>query len=236
MPYSRSPIMDRYEQFVRGDVGHSAGSFPTEVLREIEALLPQNMKYSAETGCGKSTILFSNTSERHVVFALDDRYDENSSVTYYENCPVTNLSSIETVFGSTQLTLPYYKHSLKYDAVLIDGPHGWPFPELEYYYFYPHIATGGLLIVDDLCIPTIGRMADILAEDKMWDLVNVAGGNTGIFRRTSEDCFDPYADGWFEQVYNRRRVSTKREIFIKLDEVKDAISSANLDIANHGGI
>ena len=34
--------------------------------------------------------------------------------------------------------------------VLIDGPHGYPFPEIEYFYFYPRLKPGALLVVDDI--------------------------------------------------------------------------------------
>lgn len=54
------------------------------------------------------------------------------------------------VFGPTQLTLAAYRHPHRYDVVLIDGPHGWPFPELEYWHFYQHMRPGGILIVHDV--------------------------------------------------------------------------------------
>jgi hypothetical protein len=46
--------------------------------------------------------------------------------------------------------------------VLLDGPHGYPFPDMEYYFFYPHIKPRGHLVIDDIQIPSIGRMTDIL--------------------------------------------------------------------------
>ena len=57
--------------------------------------------------------------------------------------------------------------------MLLDGPHGYPFPDMEYYFFYPHIKIGGYLIIDDIHIPTIGRMADILQEGAMWEFVSL---------------------------------------------------------------
>ena len=88
---------------------------------------------------------------------------------------------------------------------LIDGPHGWPFPELEYWHFYQRIQPGGILIVDDVSIPTIGRMADVIAEDVMWTLVDVVA-TTALFRRTDAPVFDPLGDGWWTQRFNQRRV------------------------------
>lgn len=214
LSHEQKSIMAAFEQWERATANHHAGTFSTEVLKRLEHYLPTTAGASAETGCGKSTILFSNVSKNHKVFALDDRHlGENSSANYFLSCPLSVLPHIETVWGPTQKTLPTYSNHASYDFVMIDGPHGYPFPELEYYFFYPHICPGGLLIVDDLNIPTIGRLADFLVEDDMFEICDILQ-TTGIFRRTDSPVFDPYGDGWWEQKYNRRRVSEKRDIFL----------------------
>jgi predicted O-methyltransferase YrrM len=185
---------------------HVAGAFSTAVLRRIEQLLPTNIQYSVETGCGKSTILFSNLSQDHTVFCLEDReHGDNSSINFFETCALTKNERVKMVLGATQKTLPFYNEFKKYDVVLIDGPHGFPFPEMEYYHFYPHLRTGGILIIDDVHIPTIGRFADILAEDAMFEPVELVS-TTAVFRRTDAPTFDPTGDGWWIQNYNRRRI------------------------------
>ena len=227
-------MIDAYEAWEKTAQNHHAGTFPSDVLRLIEQQVPSSVPFSAETGCGKSTILLSNVSGNHTVFCVDDRpMGDHSSVCFYERCPITRTDRIQTVFGPTQLTLPTFQHTHKYDLVLLDGPHGWPFPELEYYFFYPHMASGGLLILDDCNIPTIGRMADILTEDDMWDLVTIAR-TTAIFRRTNAPTFDPVGDGWWTQKYNRRRVSPRRDISLADVAPIDRISSLNLDVGLHG--
>jgi predicted O-methyltransferase YrrM len=185
---------------------HAAGAFPSSVLREIEKILPTSYENSLETGCGKSTILFSNLAKSHTVFCIDDRSEgSKSSIAYYEECPLTKRDRIALVLGPTQLTLPNYKEFKPLDVALIDGPHGYPFPDMEYYYLYPHIKIGGILIVDDVHIASIGRMADMIAEDEMFEFVNLFA-TTAIFRRTSAPLFNPFGDGWSEQHYNRRRI------------------------------
>jgi hypothetical protein len=221
--------MDEYEAWERDPRNHIAGAFPTDVLRQIEMLLPTDIRFSAETGCGKSTILFSNRSSHHTTFCLDDRdAGADSSVAFYLDCPITRHERVHPVFGPTLRTLPRHRAFNLYDLVLLDGPHGWPFPEVEYSFLYPHIAPGGLLIVDDCNIPTIGRMADVLAEDAMWQFVTLAGG-AAIFRRTEAPLFDPFGDGWWEQRYNRRRVSRRREIYLADIAPTDQITSRKLD-------
>jgi hypothetical protein len=89
---------------------------------------------------------------------------------------------------------------------LIDGPHGYPFPDMEYYYLYPHLDEGALLIIDDIHIATIGHLFDFLKEDEMFRLIEVVD-KTAFFERTAAPIFDPYQDGWWMQNYNTRRFS-----------------------------
>ncbi|WP_292532262.1 class I SAM-dependent methyltransferase [Methylocystis sp.] len=202
---------------------HSAGSMPLRTLLRIERLLNGSSIVSAETGCGKSTIFLSRIADRHKVFCYDDRGQKNSSVDYFLNCPATRQDHLDLVFGPTQSTLPRYTDHLPYDLVLIDGPHGFPFPDLEYYYFYPHLKTDSLLVVDDIHIPTISRLADFLSEDRMFEKVEFVG-STAIFRRTDAPVFDPLGDGWWLQDFNRRRASFLKDIYLKDGKKRTPIS------------
>jgi hypothetical protein len=139
------------------------------------------------------------------------------------NCPATRSDRLDLVFGPTQLTLPRHDDHSRYDLVLIDGPHGFPFPELEYYYFYPHLKTDGLLVVDDIHIPTISRLADFLSEDQMFEKVEFVG-STAIFRRTDAPVFDPLGDGWWLQAFNRRRASFSKDIYLEDGKKRAPIS------------
>ncbi len=87
--------------------------------------------------------------------------------------------------------------------MLLDGPHAYPFPDLEYYFLYPHLSAGALLIVDDIHIPTVHNLFKFLTADAMFDLEATAR-STAIFRRTDSPLFDPYGDGWWLQRFNRR--------------------------------
>lgn len=194
---------------------HAAGALPLRTLLLIEKLLPAGEIVSAETGCGKSTIFFSRIAAKHKTFCLDDRdLGSASSVGYFMDCPATRSNVVETIFGPTQLTLPAYAEHAPYDVVLIDGPHGFPFPELEYYYLYPYLKPGALLVVDDIHIPTIGRLADFIAEDSMFEMIEIADA-TAIFRRTDAPVFDPLGDGWWLQDFNRLRVDFSREVQLR---------------------
>ncbi len=107
--------------------------------------------------------------------------------------------------------------------MLIDGPHGFPFPELEYFFFYPHLKTNGLLVVDDIHIPTIGRLADFISEDRMFEKVEFIGA-TAVFRRTDAPVFDPFGDGWWFQDYNRRRADFAKDFLLHDGKRREPIS------------
>src|SRR4029453_15202589 len=84
------------------------------------------------------------------------------------------------------------------------GPQGFPFPNMEYWKLYPHLEPGGLLIIDDIHIPTIRQMFEFLREDPMFTLLETVG-KTAFFERTTAPTFSPVQDGWWLQDYNTRR-------------------------------
>lgn len=179
---------------------HGAGSVSPAVLaavaRHCEAL--GRIRRSAETGSGRTTLLFSHLSESHVVFAKDDA----SSVSATRASALLLPDRVTFVEGPTQRTLPAYEFEGGFQVVLIDGPHGYPFPDLEYYYFYPHLDPGALLILDDTRIPSIARMLDILKADPMFDFIETVR-DTAFLKRTDAPTLDPCGDNWWLQGYNR---------------------------------
>jgi hypothetical protein len=226
-PESKAEMTLRWEieDYTRvAGANHGCGSLPLETLLRVEQLLDRPIEASAETGCGKSTIFFSRKSKRHKVFCLDDRTEgAGSSVRYFLQCPATCVENLDIIYGPTQLTLPGFTDHPPYDLVLIDGPHGYPFPEIEYFYFYPHLSAGGLLVIDDVHIPTIGRLAEFISEDRMFNLIEFIG-TTAIFRRTDAPVFDPYGDGWWRQDYNRRRAYFAPEFYLRDDARRRPLS------------
>src|SRR6266704_589036 len=140
------------------------------------------------------TLLFSHMSEHHTVFALDDG---TGSVTNVRRSRLLRQDVVTFVEGPTQVTLPQHRFTEKLQLVLIDGPHGYPFPDLEYYYLYPHLETGALLILDDIHIPTVQNLFQFLRRDAMFELEETVQ-TTAFFARTSAPVFDPVGDGWWQ--------------------------------------
>lgn len=199
-----TPISDAIARYEASRLDHRSGTIDLSVIRELERLLPSRLEHSMETGCGKTTILFSRLSARHLVFAFDDTSVENGSVEYFRACPDFDAARTTLVPGSTQRTLPSFEFTAPLDLACLDGPHGYPFPELEYYCVYPHLRPGAWLIVDDIHIPTIHRMYEFLKEDEMFALVSVVR-TTAVFQRSAAPTFDPQGDGWWLQRFNASR-------------------------------
>ena len=181
---------------------HLAGTVDPSVLRAIAKHIGSTkVAHSVETGSGKTTLLFSHLSQNHKVFALDAGNKSISSVNAHS---LFNAEVVEFIEGPSQKTLPQYSFNHKIQVALIDGPHGYPFPDLEYYYLYPHLDEGALLIVDDIHIATIRNLFNFLKEDAMFELVEVVQ-QTAFFRRTAAELFSPVGDGWWLQSYNKSR-------------------------------
>jgi SAM-dependent methyltransferase len=187
-------------------VAHRGGAFSSDVLIAIAEVLPEGPLVTIETGCGKSTIMFSNLSVKHFVFAYDDRDAPESSVAMVCSDPEFRSESTVFVFGPTQRTLPSYQfpEGTQFDVILIDGPHGYPFPDLEYAMLYERLKPGGVLILDDIHIASIGNMYDLLREDRMYDDIGVFS-TTGLLRRTTLKGVPADGDHWYELNYNVRR-------------------------------
>jgi hypothetical protein len=182
---------------------HGSGTFPPRVLEIMAKHLSSGpVRNSAETGCGVSTLIFSHLSYHHTVFALD-YYGSLSNTRASE---LLNSATTEFVEGPTQKTLPNYMFHSRLQAVLLDGPHAFPYPALEYYYFYPQLEEDALLIIDDIQIRSVYDFFKFLRADRMFRLVQVVGP-TAFFRRTSAPMFNPVADDWWLQEYNRRCVA-----------------------------
>jgi hypothetical protein len=201
---------------------HKVGSVSTFALEAIvkHAETLGDIDYTMETGSGKTTLLFSHLSKHHLVFAYDGG---SGSITQVQDSPLFKRETTHFIEGSTQRTLPNYSFEKKLKIALIDGPHAYPFPDLEYYYIYQHLEIGGLLLLDDIQILSIGRMFEILKYDDMFELLEVVDNNLAFFRRTTAPLFEPFEDNWWLQRYNTRLSENGKENASYTGFVKQAL-------------
>jgi hypothetical protein len=180
---------------------HTVGTFSPRALHAIARHARQrHILHSAETGSGASTLLLSHLSAEHTVFALDSG---SGSIANVRRSPLLRPNIVTFVEGPTQTTLPGHHFTDRLQLVLIDGPHAYPFPEIEYYYLYPNLDAGALLILDDIHIRSIYHLFEFLRADAMFRLDEVVQ-TTALFTRTDAPVFDPLGDAWWRQNYNAR--------------------------------
>jgi Methyltransferase domain len=157
-------------------------------------------QFSAETGCGGSTIVLSHISKHHTAFALEGADRTISGLSQY---PDFRGDCVVFVEGETKRTLPLHLFAGPLDLALLDGPHAYPLPQLEFAYLFPQIRAGGWLVLDDIQIPSVYELARFLRKESSMVLEEVAV-RTAFFRKLRESDLGP--DGWQHQAMNRRGI------------------------------
>jgi hypothetical protein len=119
-----------------------------------------------ETGLGVSTVLFVLWGARHTCI-VGEQFEVDTCLAYLESrsIPIQNVSF---VLGGSDQVLP--KHpSGELDLFLIDGGHGFPTPVIDWFYGARWLRSGGILIVDDIQLPTVSDfLIRFLDLDPRW--------------------------------------------------------------------
>ena len=165
---------------------YKCGTFgPTSLAALAKHLSRRRVIYSSKTGCGTSKLLFSHCRDQHMVFRIDSG---GGSILNVKGSPLLRPDHVTWVEGPTHLTLSSYRFQHTLQAALIDGPHSYRFPDLEYYYLYQHSDAGALFIIDDILIPTIHNLVDSLGCDEIF-VLEEAVDTTAFFTRTDAPMF-----------------------------------------------
>jgi len=167
----------------------------------LSAILQRGpFRSTVETGCGGSTIVLSQSSARHIAFALDGK-----DHTITELCKHSDLRHENAIFieGETKHTLPGYAFEGEVDLALMDGPHAYPLPQIEFAYLFPRIRLGGWLVLDDIQIPSVYELFRFLKKESSVVLDEVTV-RTAFFRRVG--VAEHSADGWVLQGMNRHTI------------------------------
>jgi precorrin-6B methylase 2 len=186
-----------------GLVMRASGFHPWDAMSPmaLSAILKRGpFRCSAETGCGGSTIVLSHASERHTAFAIEG---ENRTIS--ELRKRSDLCGERVIFveGETKATLPEYKFDSELDLALLDGPHAYPLPQLEFVYLFPRIRSGGWLVMDDIQIPSVYELFRFLKKESSVALEEVVV-RTAFFRRVGGVEGGP--DDWQQQGMNQRTI------------------------------
>jgi hypothetical protein len=167
----------------------------------LEALAKRGpFQFSAETGCGGSTIVFSHLSKHHTAFAIEGA---DQTITGLRQHSDFRPGSVVFVEGETKRTLPLHAFENRLDLALLDGPHAYPLPQLEFAYLFPQVKEGGWLVLDDVQIPSVYELFQFMRRESSMVLEEVAV-RTAFFRKIGERNDGP--DGWQHQGMNRRGI------------------------------
>ncbi|MGD1074170.1 MAG: class I SAM-dependent methyltransferase [Bryobacteraceae bacterium] len=184
-------------------VKRASGFHPWDAMSPmaLSAILKRGpFRSTVETGCGGSTIVLSHASDRHMAFAIDGKDRTISELRKHSDLRTGKVTFVE---GETKDTLPPYRFESELDLVLLDGPHAYPLPQIEFAYLFPWIRVGGWLVVDDIQIPSVYEIFDFLRKESPVVLEEVVV-RTAFFRRTGAAEHSP--DGWARQGINRHTV------------------------------
>jgi glycosyltransferase involved in cell wall biosynthesis len=135
-----------------------------------------------ETGAGLSTILFLLLGAVHWSITPDAR--EVGRIIEYcdrQRIPTTNYHPI---VGRSARVLPALPPDLLLDFALIDGDHGFPAPSIDWYYVTEHLATNGVVAVDDVQLWPPRVVADFLDEEDVWQRL-VRTDRFAVYRMTA---------------------------------------------------
>jgi hypothetical protein len=157
-------------------------------------------QFSAETGCGGSTIVLSQLSEHHTAFALEGT--DRTITELRTHCDLRG-DRVAFVEGETKSTLPQHVFTDRLDLVLLDGPHAYPLPQLEFVYLFPHLRVGGWMVLDDIQIPSVHELFRFMKMESSVVLEEVIV-RTAFFRKVQESPAGP--DEWQRQGMNARSV------------------------------
>jgi len=157
-------------------------------------------EFSAETGCGGSTIVLSQISQHHTAFAIEGAEGTITALRQHSDFRPDGVLFVE---GETRRTLPPYPFANRLDLALLDGPHAYPLPQLEFAYLFPQIKEGGWMVLDDVQIPAVHELVRYLRLESSVVLEEVAI-RTAFFRKVREQDMGP--DGWQHQGMNRRSI------------------------------
>lgn len=175
-----------------------------ERLESCLAALAQDGRIirTCETGCGSSTVAFSHHAARHVVYCDDDTASGTADLAYVREHPDLRADRVSYIVGPTPETLFNESTLGEIDALLINGSHAYPIPDLEYFALERHLKPQGLLMISDIRVPAVKRMFDILLQDERLRLDRVVD-STAFFFRVADDAFVATEQDWRGQRYNR---------------------------------
>jgi predicted O-methyltransferase YrrM len=169
---------------------HLGGTESWALERGVLSWLASNLEphwRTIETGCGSSTIVFMLAGTEHTVIAPNASEHESTRQWCAERGFATDRA--RSIVDDSTTVLPSLQGP--FDLGLIDGGHAFPLPFVDWLYIAQRLRVGGLVVVDDINLPTCGILHAFLdAERERWRLVD-RFERTSVFRKLSDVVVSP---------------------------------------------
>jgi len=159
--------------------GNACYAIDPEVLRFLADSISPSSK-TLETGAGLSTLVFALRVTAHI--AVTPSKPEISSIRDYAADNGISLDSVHFICEPSEEYLPRCELA-DLDLVLLDGKHAFPWPMVDWFYTADRLKQGGLMIIDDAQMRSVGVLRDFMAADPAWNLVRDFAGKTLVFRK-----------------------------------------------------
>ena len=179
---------------------HSSGTRTWNALPATLQLIADNAAPGArtlETGAGASTVVFAAAGSHHL--AISPFPEEHRRIEEYCRSSGLDTAGLRFAAGASDEVLPTLDGP--YDLAFIDGKHSFPDPVVDFHYCWKLLRVGGLLLLDDVPIPTVGVVHRFCVSAPEWELVKMADNRAAAYRKLAEQ---DHEDNWRRQPYNRR--------------------------------
>lgn len=148
-----------------------------------------------EVGCGVSTVVFAAAGARHL--AISPEPAEMGHIRQYCEQIGVVTDDVDYVAGLSHDVLPTLAG--QFDLVLVDGAHAFPFPVVDFHYVSRLLRPGGVLVLDDVPIPSVAIVYRFLMADQAWVRLAVLDDRAAAFRLVQPL---PTGDPWGAQTIN----------------------------------
>lgn len=159
-----------------------------------------------ETGAGHSTLFFAKHGCTHTVITPDG--GEVARIKAYCASNKIDLSKVTFIVEPSQDVMPRLQGS--FDFFLIDGGHGFPIPQIDWFYGSRLLKVGGVIAIDDVHTWTGAILQSFLEQDRSWEAVETIDFKTACFRLVRPFKYEEWNDQPFVKAHSKRLILSRK--------------------------